>query len=260
MSDDNEQILPLEPAEALSELLPFSELLRVIEAYLFSAGHPVSEAQLKKLFPDYAQPTTFDLRRALEQLAEHYRDRGIVLHEVASGYRFQVANDVVPHLGVMWEERPTRYSRALLETLALIAYRQPITRGEIEDIRGVVVNTQTIKTLLDQEWIRIVGHKDVPGRPGLYATTKAFLDHFNLKSLDELPSLSELRDLQIIEQELLEKAAKGEIDLPEAGVTSVQPLDRFSQILLSSAEEASLGDSNEEQDSSNSDPEQQLGS
>lgn len=219
----------------------FDTLVKVIEAYIFSAGMPVTEADIKKLFPEEAQPTTVDVRRALETLATHYHDRGVILHQVASGYRFQVTDEMLPYLGPLWAERPTRYSRALLETLALIAYRQPITRGEIEDIRGVVVSTGTIKTLLEQEWVRIVGHRDVPGRPALLATTKEFLDHFNLKHLEELPPLSEMRDLQLIEQELIERAEKGEIDLPEEVTEAAEAevaeethlRDPLSQIVLS---------------------------
>jgi segregation and condensation protein B len=192
------------------------ELVKIIEAYVFSAGMPVTENHIKHLFPEEQQPTTADVRQALNVLKEHYQDRGVVLNEVASGYRFQVADSMAPILGVMWEEKPARYSRALLETLSLIAYRQPITRGEIEDIRGVVVSTQIIKTLLELEWIRSVGHRDVPGRPALYATTREFLDHFNLKNLEDLPSLAQLRDLQIIEQELIEKAEIEPLPTPEA--------------------------------------------
>lgn len=240
-----ETVVDLQITEA-EEPISFETLLRIIEAYIFSANQPISETQLKKLFPEHREPTTYDVRKALELLANHYRERGVILQEVSSGYRFQVALDVVPHLGVMWEEKPTRYSRALLETLALIAYRQPITRGEIEDIRGVVVNTQTIKTLLDQEWVRVVGHKDVPGRPALYATTKAFLDHFNLKSLEELPELSELRDLEIIEKELMEKASKGEIDLPEVSAEPSKTLERFPQMVIVAEAPLEASDSAEE--------------
>jgi segregation and condensation protein B len=219
----------------------FDILLKVIEAYIFSAGMPVSEADIKKLFSEEAQPTTVDVRRALETLANRYHDSGVILHQVASGYRFQVSDEVLPYLGTLWAERPTRYSRALLETLALIAYRQPITRGEIEDIRGVVVSTGTIKTLLEQEWVRIVGHRDVPGRPALYATTREFLDHFNLKNLEELPPLSEMRDLQAIEQDLMDRVEQGEIETLDND--EKDPLrDPLSQIVLSIS-------TNEDQDS-----------
>ncbi len=192
---------------------PSNNLVKTLEAYIFSAGMPVSEAMMKKLYPEEAQPTTAELRAALDSLKAQYHDRGVVLHEVASGYRFQVAEDMLPQLGLLWEERPVRYSRALLETLALVAYRQPITRGEIEEIRGVVVSTQMIKTLMDQEWIRVVGHRDVPGRPALYATTKSFLDHFNLKNLESLPALAPLKDLTAFSEVALEGVGTTEIPI-----------------------------------------------
>jgi segregation and condensation protein B len=135
-------------------------------------------------------------RKALEVLGKSCAGRAFELKEVATGYRLQIRETFAPWVGRLWEERPQRYSRALLETMALIAYRQPITRGEIEDVRGVAVNSNIIKTLMEREWIRVVGHREVPGRPAMFATTKAFLDHFNLKSLDELPALAELREME----------------------------------------------------------------
>ncbi len=133
---------------------------------------------------------------------QDYQNRGVVLLEVSSGFRFQVAQSAAPWVARLWEEKPQKYSRALLETLALVAYRQPITRGEIEDIRGVSVSSQIIRTLVEREWIRVIGHRDVPGKPAMYATTRQFLDYFGLKKLDELPSLSEIRDLDVINAEL----------------------------------------------------------
>ncbi len=133
---------------------------------------------------------------------QDYQNRGVVLVEVSSGFRFQVAQSAAPWVARLWEEKPQKYSRALLETLALVAYRQPITRGEIEDIRGVSVSSQIIRTLVEREWIRVIGHRDVPGKPAMYATTRQFLDYFGLKKLDELPSLSEIRDLDVINAEL----------------------------------------------------------
>ncbi|HBO14018.1 MAG TPA: SMC-Scp complex subunit ScpB, partial [Halieaceae bacterium] len=147
-------------------------------------------------------PPKEDIRAALEEVAARCEDRGFELREVASGFRFQVRQNLGPWVARLWHERPPKYSRALLETLALIAYRQPITRGEIEEIRGVAVSSNIIKTLHEREWIRVVGHRDVPGRPAMYATTRQFLDYFNLKSLDQLPALAEIRDLETLNAEL----------------------------------------------------------
>ncbi len=174
----------------------------ILEAALLAAGKPLSVVQLEGLFEEREKPARGDLMEALGRLADHYRDRAIELQEVAGGYRFQIRASYAPWVGRLWEEKPARYSRALLETLALIAYRQPITRGEIEDVRGVAVSSNIVRTLLEREWIRVVGHRDVPGRPALYATTREFLNYFNLKSLDQLPPLSEIRDLDAINREL----------------------------------------------------------
>ena len=168
----------------------------IIEAALLAAGRALSIDRLRELFDEDRMPGFDDVRKALEKIAASYEGRAIELREVASGWRLQVREAYGPWVARLWEERPQRYSRALLETLALIAYRQPITRGEIEDIRGVAVNSQIIKTLLEREWVRVVGHRDVPGRPAMFATTKAFLDHFNLKNLDELPPLAVLREME----------------------------------------------------------------
>lgn len=172
------------------------ELALVLEAFLLASGKPQSLERLMELFEEGERPEPAVFKKALTVLAKSCEGRALELKEVASGYRLQVRERYAPWVGRLWEERPQRYSRALLETLALVAYRQPITRGEIEDIRGVAVNSQIVKTLLEREWIRVVGHRDVPGRPAMFATTKAFLDHFNLKSLDELPPLAALRELQ----------------------------------------------------------------
>ncbi len=177
------------------------ERLVIVEALLFAAGKPLSLEQLARLLPDVVQDKS-QLRALLEQLQQRYEGHGIELVEVGSGYRFQVRQPYSHWVGRLWEEKPPRYSRATLETLALIAYRQPITRGEIEEIRGVSVSSNIIKSLQEREWIRVVGHRDVPGRPALYATTRQFLDYFNLKSLEQLPPLSEIRDLEDIAREL----------------------------------------------------------
>lgn len=172
------------------------DLAKLLEALLLAAGRPLSLERLGELFDEAERPEPALLREALRVLGASCKGRAFELREVASGYRLQVRERYAPWVGRLWEERPQRYSRALLETLALIAYRQPITRGEIEEIRGVVVSSQIVRTLQERDWIRVVGHRDVPGRPAMFATTRAFLDHFNLRSLDELPPLAELRELQ----------------------------------------------------------------
>lgn len=174
------------------------QIKNIIEAALLAAGRPLRRDEMQMLFGMAEAPDNASLDAALQILQDEYAARGIELKEVASGWRVQVKQDYAPWIGLLWEERPARYSRALLETLALIAYRQPITRGEIEDIRGVAVSTHIIKTLQEREWVRVVGHRDVPGRPAMYATTRQFLDYFHLKTLDELPSLAELRDIDSI--------------------------------------------------------------
>ncbi len=171
------------------------DLASLIEAFLLASGKPQSLERLYELLEEAERPAPAVFKKALEILAKSCNGRAFELKEVATGYRLQIREDFAPWVGRLWEERPQRYSRALLETLALIAYRQPITRGEIEDVRGVAVNSNIIKTLMEREWIRIVGYREVPGRPAMFATTKALLEHFNLKSLDELPALAELREM-----------------------------------------------------------------
>jgi segregation and condensation protein B len=190
------------------------QLKNTIEAVLMSAEKPLKVNEIELLFAgDSDMPSRDEIRQALKQLDEDYANRGFELKEVASGFRIQVKQDYSMWVGRLWEEKPARYSRALLETLALIAYRQPITRGEIEEIRGVSVSSNIIKTLMEREWIKVLGHKDVPGKPALYGTSKEFLDYFNLKSLEDLPTLAELKDLDQIHQELdldLDNIAAGE--------------------------------------------------
>ena len=178
------------------------KLKQIIEAALMASGEVLSIDRLQLLFDEFEKPKSPAIKDALESLMEDYSDRGIELVEVASGFRLQVRKDVAPWVTRLWDEKPQRYSRALLETMSLIAYRQPITRGDIEDVRGVAVSSHIIRTLLDREWVRIVGHRDVPGRPAMYATTKEFLDYFSLKSLDELPSLDEIREMDDANQNL----------------------------------------------------------
>ncbi|HFB66635.1 MAG TPA: SMC-Scp complex subunit ScpB [Aeromonadales bacterium] len=178
------------------------KLKRILESALFAAGRPLTIEHMGKLFEDEQRPSNPEIKLALASLMEDYTDRGVSLEEVASGWRFQSRQEFAPWIQKLWEERPARYSRASLETLSLIAYRQPVTRAEIEEIRGVSVSSSIIKSLLEREWVRVVGHRDVPGRPALYATTKIFLDYFNLKSLDELPTLAEIKDLESLTPEL----------------------------------------------------------
>jgi segregation and condensation protein B len=167
----------------------------VIEAALLASEGPLPVAELLRLFDDAARPQPQTVRAALESLAAEYQGRGIELKETASGFRIQVRRELAGEISRLWPERATRYSRALLETLALIAYRQPITRAEIEAVRGVAVNPNIIRTLLERNWVRVVGHRDVPGHPELLGTTREFLDYFGLKRLEELPPLEELKAL-----------------------------------------------------------------
>ena len=190
----------------------------IVEGCLLAAGRPLTLDNIIAVFERSEQPDRNELKQVMQAISEDCNDRGFELKQVASGYRFQVKQDLSEWVAKLWEERPPRYTRALLETLALVAYRQPITRGDIEEIRGVAVSANIIRTLLDREWIRVVGHRDVPGRPVMFATTKQFLDYFNLKSLQELPPLSEIKKLSQTEEELDltdELAQQRVIDLPE---------------------------------------------
>lgn len=179
-----------------------SELKNIIEAALLVARRSMTTDNLLSLFPKDSQPTRDEIKAVISELQDDYSDRGIELKRVARGYRFQSQEKYAEWLGRLSEEKPARYSRASMETLSIIAYRQPVTRGDIEEIRGVSVSTDIIRTLTEREWVRQVGHRDVPGKPALYGTTKTFLEYFNLKSLDELPTLDELRDLEEISKEL----------------------------------------------------------
>ena len=188
------------------DMAPGANVKHIVEAALLASGKPLSIDRLLTLFFDDEQPDRKAIREVLESLQQEYEGRGIEVREVSTGWRIQVRKEYAPWVSRLWEEKPGRYSRALLETLSLIAYRQPITRGEIEDVRGVAVSTNIIKTLLERDWVRVVGHRDVPGRPSLYATTREFLDYFGLKGLDELPTLAELKELDDLNPSL---------DLPE---------------------------------------------
>ena len=172
------------------------QLKNILEAILMSAGKPISlEKLLDYLDQEESRPSITLVKKQLMALQEDCEGRGIELKEVSSGFRYQARDNYAKWVSKLWEEKPQHYSRALLETLSLVAYRQPVTRADIEEVRGVSVSTSIVRTLLEREWVRVVGHRDVPGRPALYATTRQFLDYFNLKSLDELPSLSEIKDL-----------------------------------------------------------------
>ena len=186
------------------------QLKNIIEAALMTTQGTLSVSNFSSLFEkDAEQPDKSEIRDALAQLQEDYSERGIELKEVSSGYRFQVRSEYAEWVNRLFDEKPQRYSRALLETLAIIAYRQPITRGEIEDIRGVSISSSIVKTLQEREWIRVVGHRDVPGKPELLATTKNFLDYFNLKKLSDLPSLAEIKDFDKLNPDLFEGLDEG---------------------------------------------------
>ena len=204
------------------------KLQAIVEAALLAAGKPLSVDQLRDLFAEYARPARQVMEHVLVMLENACEGRGFELKHVASGYRLQVREAYAPWVGRLYEEKPQRYSRALLETLALIAYRQPITRGEIEDIRGVTVSSNIIRTLLEREWVRVVGHRDVPGRPAMYATSKQFLDYFNLTGLDQLPPLSEIRDLEEIGREI-ERSMQAEIEFDSPKATSGPDADNDEQ-------------------------------
>jgi segregation and condensation protein B len=225
-------------------MIEFELLKRIVEAALLAAGNPLTTTQLLALFGENEATSHDEIARAVESLQADCEQRGIELIEVASGFRYQVRQDVHGWVARLWTERPSKYSRALLETLALIAYRQPITRGEIEQIRGVAVSTHIIKTLEEREWIRAVGHRDVPGRPTLFGTTRGFLDYFNLKSLDELPSLDEIRDIDDLDPQLAlgppsqdESIAVIDSD-PQSLARAVEEIDADATEAGSSEEEA----------------------
>ena len=208
-----------------------SLIRRIVEAALLAAPQPLTLAQLAALFAEDAQPAPGSLEQAIAELRAQDEERGVELVEVASGFRFQVKAEVHAWVARLWTERQTKYTRATLETLALIAYRQPITRGEIEQIRGVSVNSNTIKMLEEREWIRVIGHRDVPGRPELFGTTRTFLDYFGLKSLDQLPPLSELKDIPELEPQL-------PFDVVPGVAAAAMPLDEDDSEPTDAADEA----------------------
>ncbi|MGB5165314.1 MAG: SMC-Scp complex subunit ScpB [Woeseiaceae bacterium] len=219
------------------------EIKYFIEAALLAAGRPLSIDQLSDLFDGRSAVEKAELRAAIADLNEEYEERGIVISEVASGFRMQIREAMVDRLQKLWEERSPRYSRALFETLALIAYRQPITRGEIEEVRGVSVSSNIVRTLMERDWVRVVGHRDVPGRPEMFGTTKIFLDYFGLKKLDDLPPLADLSDWESLRVQL---------NLPDVEETSeVTPggADGFEVPVLYPETEAGSNDDDSGEDS-----------
>ena len=209
-----------------------TEIKNFIEAALLAAGRPLTVDQLQNLFDEGAAPEKAQLREAIAALQQEYEARGLAIAEVASGFRPQIGPALAERLGKLWEERPPRYSRALFETLALIAYRQPMTRGEIEEVRGVAVSANIIRTLMDRDWIRVVGHRDVPGRPAMFGTTKQFLDYFGLKKLDDLPPLADLSDWESLRVQLNLPAVEQDEEAPEpesADVTELPVLHIHSE-------------------------------
>jgi segregation and condensation protein B len=233
-------------------------LVQILEGALMVAGEALSIQRLSQLFDEFDRPANTDLREALDEVGRRCEGRGYELVQVATGYRFQVRQNLSTWVGRLWQERPPRYSRALLETLSLIAYRQPITRGEIEEIRGVAVSTNIVKTLQEREWVRIVGHRDVPGRPAMYATTRQFLDYFNLKSLEDLPPLAEIKDLEnlsgdlpleILSEEIPESEAKTDTDteMPVKSTEAGNDPSADTPSDESAAEEAALEGGNAEE-------------
>jgi len=201
------------------------QLKLIIQAALMTAGKPLNIDQLLVLFADDEKPSRDDIRETLAAIETDFQDTGVELKQVSSGYRLQIVEELSPWINRMSEEKPSRYSRALLETIALIAYRQPITRAGVEDVRGVSVSTSIIKTLLEREWVKVVGHRDVPGKPALYGTTRNFLDSFNLKSLSELPPLAEIRSIEEIQNEFELQFAKAQQSNSDAEPSTENQID-----------------------------------
>ena len=248
-------------------------LRKIVEGAILASGQPMTIAKILELFDEEVRPEKDEVLAALQDIQADCQDKGFQLKEVGSGWRFQVREETAPWVNRLWEEKPQKYSRALLETLSLIAYRQPITRGDIEEIRGVAVSSHIMKTLMERDWVKVVGHRDVPGRPSLYATTRQFLDYFNLKSLEELPSLSEIRDIDELNNvlDLGGEEGIGEKDTdvitdpsPEAETAPDMNLEEFvdgeeafedieeSAVIASPASELVDGESNQPDEETNS--------
>jgi segregation and condensation protein B len=227
----------------------------VIEAALLASGRPLTSEELESLFDERDGTAEETVQAALAALRDEYEARGIEIVEVASGFRIQVRPSVAQPVSRLWQERPAKYSRALLETLALVAYRQPITRGEIEQIRGVAVNPNIIKTLLERGWIRVIGHRDVPGKPELLGTTREFLDYFSLKKLDDLPTLAQLKELEDLRVQLslpgadaaVQEAAPGEA-APSGDGAEARPESTDSVIDSASGADGDTASEDDERD------------
>jgi len=219
-----------------------NEIKYFVEAALLASGQPLSVDHLQRLFDDASMPEKSEIRQAISSLLEEYEARGITVAEVASGFRIQIKSTMVEQLQKLWEERPPRYSRALFETLALIAYRQPMTRGEIEEIRGVAVSSNIIRSLLEREWIRIVGHRDVPGRPEMFGTTRQFLDYFGLKKLDDLPPLADISDWETLRYQLNLPAVEDELETgaPETASVTEFPVVEPAEAAEPEADESTV--------------------
>ena len=217
----------------------------VIEAALLAAGRPVPISELQQMFDEHSRPAPKELRAVLEQLTADYEGRGVTIRETANGFRFQVRTEYAHEVSRLWPDRPKKYSRALLETLALIAYRKPITRAEIEHVRGVAVNPEIVKTLMERNWVRVVGHRDVPGHPELLGTTPEFLDYFSLKSIEDLPPLAELKSLSDLNLQLPLPVngqepgqPEGEAQPADAAADANAPVDSGEVALVNAADEA----------------------
>jgi segregation and condensation protein B len=223
-----------------------NEIKHVVEAALLAAGRPLTLDRLVELFAARGSgPDRTTIKRIVDTLAAEYQSRGIELKEVATGYRIQVKRSMSDWLQPLWEERAPRYTRALLETLALIAYRQPITRAEIEEVRGVVVSTNIVRTLLERNWVRVVGHRDVPGKPAMFGTTKDFLDYFGLKKLEELPTLADIKDglPELSPQSDLVDTLEAELEANEAAAQAVPVADATDAGLVPANDETAADDS-----------------
>ncbi|VAW95232.1 Segregation and condensation protein B [hydrothermal vent metagenome] len=224
--------------------MKIEQLKNIIEAALLASAVPLKAEKLQELFTEDEEVSSDDILKALNILGENCAERSIELKEVRSGFRLQVKQNYTEWVSKLWQERPSKYSRALLETLALVAYRQPITRSEVEQVRGVSVSSHIMKTLLERNWVKVVGHRDVPGKPGLYATTKEFLDYFNLKNLSELPPLSEIRDIDSINAEL-------EFEMPAADPIT-EPDDNHIKLSIDIDDSEEISESDEANDSDSS--------
>jgi segregation and condensation protein B len=234
-----------------------NEIKYFLEAALLAAGRPLNIDQLKGLFDGRMAPEKAEIRKAIATLNDEYEHRGIVVSEVASGFRMQVKSSMADRLEKLWEERPPRYSRALFETLALIAYRQPITRGEIEEIRGVSVSSNITRQLLERDWVRVVGHRDVPGRPAMFGTTRGFLDYFSLKKLDDLPPLADLADWESLRIQLNLPEVEGQDGSDDVVVVDDGGADDDGSdlpVLYPEGEEEAVEEHSESEDPESEDP------